>query len=295
MPLGLKNAPATFQSVMDVIFAFVRWQFALVYLSDTVVFRKTPADRIEQVRSVLRLLYVAGVTLKLKKCKFFAEISDYVGHVIQPGGMDLAENTTNAVEKFEEYTTQTKLRSFFGLCNMFRPFVPNFSRLGGPLNKKVRKDEPKQFGPLDEMEGTSVATLKKALTSPPALALPTSEGRYMFNTDACDKQGGCVFVKNKRTEVIALLATVPEHLMTRSGNWPKRTGSAWEVVKIVTLLRRYLKEAHFTIRTGHEALRWTFTTAEATGKLVGGCSRLSEFKFDIAYFAGVKHQAAYAL
>lgn len=38
IPFGLKNAPETFQRVVDVIFSTVRWKFVLVYLDDILLF-----------------------------------------------------------------------------------------------------------------------------------------------------------------------------------------------------------------------------------------------------------------
>lgn len=38
---SLKNAPETFQRDIDIILSKVRWQFALVYLDDVIIFSKT--------------------------------------------------------------------------------------------------------------------------------------------------------------------------------------------------------------------------------------------------------------
>lgn len=70
MPFGLKNAPGTSQRVVDVILATVKWQFALVYLDDVIVFSSSLEDHVEHVATVLRLLKDAGVTLKLKSVPF---------------------------------------------------------------------------------------------------------------------------------------------------------------------------------------------------------------------------------
>lgn len=45
--------------------------FLFVYLEYIIVFRKPLVDRMKHVRSVLRLLYEAVVTLSLKKCRLF--------------------------------------------------------------------------------------------------------------------------------------------------------------------------------------------------------------------------------
>lgn len=68
MPFGPSNSAGTIQSARDVMLSAVKWQFALVYLQDIVIFSRTPAEHIAQVHSVLTHLNNAGVTLRLKKC-----------------------------------------------------------------------------------------------------------------------------------------------------------------------------------------------------------------------------------
>jgi hypothetical protein len=50
------------------------------------------------VVEVLTLLGNAGLSLKLKKCHFFSETVDYLGHVIQPGRLNVAEKNTAALK-----------------------------------------------------------------------------------------------------------------------------------------------------------------------------------------------------
>lgn len=77
----------------------------------------------------MQLFLKVGVSLKQKKCNFFAETIDYIGHVIRPDILKLAEHTTDAVAKLEHLTKQTKLSSFLGLRNVFRRFIPNLAHL----------------------------------------------------------------------------------------------------------------------------------------------------------------------
>lgn len=146
-------------------------------MDNIVVFSKSPADPIKQVWSVIGLLYEAGVKLKLKNCKFVADIIDYLSHVTRPSYLKIAEHRTDAVGKLEQPTTQTELRSFLGLCNVFKRFVSSFARLAAALKNKLRKDQQKQFGLLEERESVSVASLKDVFISSPALALPRAKGR----------------------------------------------------------------------------------------------------------------------
>lgn len=55
MPFGLRNAPGTYQRTTDVIFAMEKWQFALVYLDDILIFSKTTKEHIRYITEVLTL------------------------------------------------------------------------------------------------------------------------------------------------------------------------------------------------------------------------------------------------
>ena len=49
MPFGLKNAPATFQRVMDGVLTGPMQDFTRVYLDDIIVFSETEADHISHL------------------------------------------------------------------------------------------------------------------------------------------------------------------------------------------------------------------------------------------------------
>jgi hypothetical protein len=134
MPFGLRNAPATLQRIVDTILSGLTWKTCLVYLDDIIVFYKTPTENMAHLDAVLHRLYRAGLTLNLKKCHFFKETVEYLGHVIRPGQLSVAEKNTATLKNTKHPTTQTELRSFLGLCNVYRRFVRGFSKIAAPLN-----------------------------------------------------------------------------------------------------------------------------------------------------------------
>ncbi len=69
------------------------------------------------------------MTLKLKKRSFFGQSVNYLGHTIRPGLLEVANRNTDAIQGFKVPTTQTELRSFLGLRNVYRSFIPNFARV----------------------------------------------------------------------------------------------------------------------------------------------------------------------
>jgi len=63
MPLGLTNAPATFQRALDIILSGLKWQICLVYLHDVIIFSANAEQHVKDAETVLRHLREAGVTL----------------------------------------------------------------------------------------------------------------------------------------------------------------------------------------------------------------------------------------
>jgi Reverse transcriptase (RNA-dependent DNA polymerase) len=101
MPFGLRNAPATFQRFVDITLSGLTWKSCLVYLDDIIVFSKTPTEDMEHLDAVLHRLYRAGLTLNLKKCHFFKDTVDYLGHVIRPGQLSVAEREYSGAERYD--------------------------------------------------------------------------------------------------------------------------------------------------------------------------------------------------
>jgi len=133
MPFVLTNAPATFQRSLDIILFGVKWQSCLIYLDDVIVYSKTEEEYVSHFDRVLRLLRDAGVTLRLPKCRFFRKNVENLRHEIKPGRLGVMDAHTSALREARFPTTRTQVRSFVGMCNVFRRFVPNFARMAAPM------------------------------------------------------------------------------------------------------------------------------------------------------------------
>ena len=66
MPLGLSNAPATFQSLMNDIFWDYLRKFILVFFDNILIYSKSMADHLLHLRSVFDILHAHKLVAKKK-------------------------------------------------------------------------------------------------------------------------------------------------------------------------------------------------------------------------------------
>jgi Reverse transcriptase (RNA-dependent DNA polymerase) len=97
MPFGLKTAPATFQRAIDVILSTVRFQCALTYLDDIVIYSPAFEKHLVDLETVLTLLGKSGVSLKIAKCSFAALQVKYLGVIVGANGVEVDSSKTAAI------------------------------------------------------------------------------------------------------------------------------------------------------------------------------------------------------
>ena len=125
MPFSLCNEPATYQRALDILHSVVKWKFCLVYIDDVIVFSKTFDEHLATVDEVLSILKTAVLSMNMRKLKFFSRTVDYLGHVVRPERLAIAEKNTQAVKLAKYPRIQTELISFLGSSNVYIRFKTN--------------------------------------------------------------------------------------------------------------------------------------------------------------------------
>lgn len=206
MPFGLGNAPESFKRAMDIILSSVRFKSVLVYLADIIVFSKNIKEHLDNLETVLSSLQNAGMTIKINKCFFLHDLMEYLSHIVKPKELSVAPKTIDAVREITAPRNKTQLRSFLGLCDVYRHFVQGFASVAAPLNKQLKKDDSDEFT-LTEAQRECFEELKRRLTSPPVLTLPRADKRYVLDTDANADQLGCVLLREQDDKTLAQYVT----------------------------------------------------------------------------------------
>lgn len=81
MPFGLKNAPATFQRMMDTALRELVNKHCFVYLDDIIIFGDTIGKHNENLAIVLQRLRELGLIVQPDKCEFLKPELEYLEHI----------------------------------------------------------------------------------------------------------------------------------------------------------------------------------------------------------------------
>jgi hypothetical protein len=118
MFFGLCNSPATFQSIMDAIFAeesALGW--LKKYMDDILIAATTKEELEERTLRVLEKLEKNDLYLKPEKCEFCKEEIEYLGFIIAEGKIMMDPKKVAGIADWPVPTTLRQLRSFLGFGN----------------------------------------------------------------------------------------------------------------------------------------------------------------------------------
>lgn len=138
MPFGLKNAPVTFQRVMDRVLAGA--DYLKCYIDDVLVHSRDLDSHMQHLEDLFRRLEAAGLRCHPSKCEFGVNTVVYLGHRIVPGGITPHKAKVDAINQKAAPTDISKLRAFLGLVNYYRTYVEHFSRIARPLYDLLKKE-----------------------------------------------------------------------------------------------------------------------------------------------------------
>ena len=292
MPFGLMNAPATFQRILDIVLAAYKWQTCLVYLDDIVIFSRDIESHFRHVEEVLMALQRANITLKLRKCDFFTEKIRYLGHIIEPGKLKIDEAVVAPLREAKHPMSKTELRSFLGLCNVYRRFVKDFSKIAAPLTALLTNDQPDKWTELTDDQISAFDTLIDRVTHPPVLSLPRPGRPYSIETDASAEQVGVVLLQPDDEGKLQPIGYWSRKLSPQERKYITTEQECLAVVWALLTLRPYLMGEPFTVYTDHNALRWLMNVTDPSSRLLRWRLRLSEFDFTVIHRKGILNRVA---
>ncbi|MBW0485696.1 hypothetical protein O181_025411 [Austropuccinia psidii MF-1] len=128
MSLGLTNAPASFQNLVNDIFAYFLNIFVLLYFDYIMGFSNSEEEDVKHVASVLQRLRENNLFPKASKCVFHASSVEYLGYVVSSEGLKIDSFKVQKILNWPQPNNIKLLQSFLGFANFYCCFIQNYSK-----------------------------------------------------------------------------------------------------------------------------------------------------------------------
>lgn len=262
-------------------------RICFVYLDDVIIYGKIFEEMIlENLRGVFLRLQESGLRINPKKCVFLGKETRYLDHVVSSHGIATDADKTLVVDSWPIPKTRKQVRRCLGFfCSYYRRFVKGFSLIAKTLYKLTEESTP--FSWTYECQ-RAFQQLKQVLVAPPILSFPTTEGRFILDTDASNHGIGAVLSQQQGEEekVIAYFSCVFSKV---ERNYCVTRQELLAVVDAVKSFHHYLYGRKFSVRTDHISLRWLLSFRNLEGQLARWLERLQQYDFDVVYRSGKAH------
>jgi len=293
MPMGLANAPSSFQRMMTAVLAPVLAKSAMVYLDDIIVYSRTAADHLRDVTEVLSLLHKHNLRIKLSKCEFFRKKLTFLGHVIEihdEEKITLAPNPEKiaALNGFGTPTSSKDVERFLGLANYYARLIPNYAHIAAPLMSLTNKGHKGADFAAHWTQDCVIAqaTLKQSLSKAPVVCLPDPKLPWIIQSDASNRALGGMLLQRTTDGQSRVISYFSHKWTSAEANYPTHEKELMGLVWALKKFRHYLVGAKIKYEGDHKPLKWIKTQVNLSQRQMRWLEVLESFDWEFNYIPG---------
>jgi hypothetical protein len=141
LPMGLTNAPATFQRMISGVLEKFRDRTAMVFFDNILVYIKERWEKhLEQVREVLEELETHDFKLNKKKSIIGVKKVEFLKAIIGQGWIKMDSTKVEVIREWPVPTKIKEVQAFLELTNYYWKFVKDYARITTPLTTLLKKE-----------------------------------------------------------------------------------------------------------------------------------------------------------
>ncbi|XP_021735240.1 uncharacterized protein LOC110701933 [Chenopodium quinoa] len=275
MPFGLKNAGATYQRLVDQVFAEQKGRNMEVYVDDSIVKSKEAKDHVADLAETFATLRQNQMKLNPKKCVFGVRSGKFLGFMVSKRGIDANLAKVQAALDLPEPKTKRDIQRLTGRMTALSRFISKASDKGLPFFKALKFSKSKQ--------------LREHLANLPTLARP-AEGEILYLCVADSPTTVSAVLLKEEEKVQQPIYFVSHTLTDAETRYPLLEKVAYAVVVAARKLRPYFDSHQIVVLTDQPAEK-VLGKVEKSGRLTKWAFELTEFSISYQPRAAIKAQA----
>ena len=283
MPFGMKNSPATFQRLVNIVISGL--DSCDAYIDDAIIHSKTFQEHLQNIRAFFDRLTDAKLTINLAKSEFCHATVTFLGHVVGQGQVKPIECKVQAISEFPEPTCKRQLMRFLGMAGYYRKFCNNFSVIAEPLTNLLKKGKKFLWS-----NGCQYAfdKLKAILKSTPVLLAPDFDKSFKLAVDASDIGAGAVLIQEDNNGVEHPVSYFSKKFNKQQRNYSTIEKECLALILAIQHFEIYLGSTTFPIVvfTDHNPLSFLHKLKNKNQRLLRWSLMLQEYNLDIRHIKG---------
>jgi hypothetical protein len=287
LPLGLTNAPASFQALINDTLKGCLDQYAIAFLDDIGIFSNSYEEHVKHVRDVLERLARANLFIQLDKCEFHKSEMTFLGFVVGSGGIKMDPEKVAAITSWPTPRNKRELQAFLGFTNFYRRFIKGYSRVARGMTDLLRGKNRKFL--WTAIANQAFHRLKAAFLRAGVIKHFDPERPAILEADASDRAiAGCLSQKDAVLGRLHPVAFYSRKLTPPEENYDIYDKELLAIVECLRQWRVYLEGASekTTIYSDHQNLERFTTTKVLNRRQARWAEMLGSYNFVIVHRPG---------
>ncbi|XP_010513400.1 PREDICTED: uncharacterized protein LOC104789393 [Camelina sativa] len=276
MPFGLKNAGATYQRLVNMMFADLLGKTMEVYIDDMLVKSLIAEQHVQHLAECFDILDQFQMKLNPTKCTFRVTSGEFLGYIVTERGIEANPKQIEAILGLPSPTNKREVQRLTGRIAALNRFIARSTDKCLPFYQLLRGN--KDFHWDEECE-IAFRQLKEYLTCHPVLVKPEDgETLYLYVSVSSSAVSG-VLVRDDRGDQKPIFYT-SKALNDAESRYPTLEKLALAVIVAARKLRPYF-QSHSIVVFTDQPLRTILHSPLQSGRMAKWAVELSEY--DIEY------------
>ncbi|XP_050240791.1 uncharacterized protein LOC126689600 [Quercus robur] len=274
MPFRLKNTGATYQRLMNKMFAHQIYRNVQVYVNDMLVKSLREDNHLDNLKETFDTLRSFNMKLNPNKCAFGVTMGKFLGFMVSQRGIEVNPENVRAIMELEPLRTVKEVQSLNGKITALNRFVSRATDRCLPFFRTLRKS----FEWTDECQ-TAFDNLKTYLSFPLLLS-PSKPGKELYLYLAISQAVVSAALVREEDGSLKPVCFTSRTLRGVEEKYPQMEKLAFTLIIAARKLKPYF-QAHTIIVLMDKPLRKAMSSLEVVEKMALWAVELSEF--DIQY------------
>ena len=304
---GLKNASQTFQMFIDrALRGLTRIENGVehkvthfAFVDDILVASADMESHEKDLIAMLQRLAEYKLKINLKKCEFFKQELEFLGHIFCSKGIKPTKERVEAIINYKRPKTLGGLKRFLGIVNFYHKFVENAAGIMKPLNQELRGYNKKmRHKNVDWSNNHKLAEsyekTKTALAEKTLLVYPQENAKIGLFCDASDDSISGVMMQQDGEGHFEPLGFFSKSLNSREVLASTFQKEVTAIYKSLRYFQDTLQGLQFTIYTDNKAIVKAVVQISKThtNQVSRMLSYISTFGAPVEHIAGNKNMIA---